>query len=100
MQGLRILEPCGTRLQEKGLYIGRTLVSEGGTSIVPVRILNTSDQTQNLGAQTVVAVAKAVTSVAELELAQVVSVGTTSEVHRNHPEEEYKETLPGPLKEL
>ena len=38
-QGLRILEPCGTRLQEKGLYIGRTLVSAGGTSLVPMRIL-------------------------------------------------------------
>ena len=99
-QGLRILEPCGTRLQEKGLYIGRTLVSAGGTSLVTVRILNTSDQTQTLGAQTVVAVAKAVTSVAELELPQVASESTTSEVHRNHPEEEYKETLPGPLKEL
>ena len=99
-QGLRILEPCGTRLQEKGLYIGRTLVSAGGTSLVPVRILNKSDQTQTLCAQTIVAVAKAVTSVAELEFPQVASESTTSEVHRNHPEEEYKEPLPGPLKEL
>ena len=65
-----------------------------------MRILNTSDQTQTLGAQTVVAVAKAVTSVAELELPQVDSESTTSEVHRNHPEEEYEETLPDPLKEL
>ena len=98
-QGLRISEPCGTRLQEKGLYIGRTF-SLGGTSLVPVRILNTSDQIQTLFSQTVVAVAKAVTSVAELELPQVDSESTTSEVHRNHPEEEYKDTLPGPLKEL
>lgn len=75
-QGLQILEPCG---------IGRTLVSAGGTSLVPVRILNTSDQTQTLGAQTVLAVAKVVTSVAELELPQVDSESTTSEVHRNHP---------------
>ena len=99
-QGLQILEPCGTRLQEKGLYIGRTLVSAGGTSLVPVRILNTSDQTQTLGAQTVVALAKAVTSVTELELPQVDSESTTSEVHRHHPDGEYEETLPGPLKEL
>lgn len=84
-QGLQILDPCGTRLQEKGLYIGRTLVSAGGTSLVPVRILNTSDQTQTLGAQIVLAVAKVVTSVAELELPQVDSESTTSEVHRNHP---------------
>ena len=62
MQGLRILEPSGTRLLEKGLYNGRTLVSAGGTSLVPVRIQNTSDQTQTLGAQTIAAVAKAVTS--------------------------------------
>ena len=99
-QGLRILEPCGTRPQEKGLSIGRTLDSAGGTSFVPLRILNTSNQTQTLGAETVVAGAKAVTSVAELELPQVDSESTTSEVHRNHPEEEYEETLPGPLKEL
>ena len=79
---------------------GRTLVLAGGTSLVSVQILNTSDQTQTLGAHTVVAVAKAVTSVAELELPQVDSESSTSEVHRNHPEEEYKETLPGPLKEL
>ena len=65
-----------------------------------MRILNTSDQTQTLGAQTVVAVATAVTSVTELELPQVDSESTTSEVHRNHPEEEYEETLAGPLKEL
>ena len=71
---------------------GRTLVLAGGTSLVPVRILNTSDQTQTLGAHNVVAVAKAVTSVAELELPQVDSESSTSEVHRNHPEEEYKET--------
>ena len=58
-----------------------------------MRILNTSDQTQALGAQTVVAVAKAVTSVAELELPHVDSESTTSEIHRYHPEEEYEETL-------
>ena len=65
-----------------------------------MRILNTSDQIQTLGAQTVVAVAKAVTSVTELELPQVDSESTTSEVHRNLPEGEYEETLPGPLREL
>ena len=41
-----------------------------------------------------VAVAKAVTSVAELELPHVDSESTTSEIHRYHPEEEYEETLP------
>lgn len=33
-QGLRILEPCGNRLQDKGLYIGRTLVSAGDNGLV------------------------------------------------------------------
>ena len=65
-KGLRILEPCGSRLQDKGLYVGRTLVSAGETGIVPVRILNTSDETQTIGAQSVVAVAKPVTGVTEL----------------------------------
>ena len=46
-QKLRILEPCGTRLQEKGLYIGRTLVSAEGAALVPVRILNTSDKVES-----------------------------------------------------
>ena len=65
-KGLRILEPCGSRLRDKGLYVGRTLVSAGETGIVPVRILNTSDETQTIGAQSVVAVAKPVTGVTEL----------------------------------
>ena len=38
---------------------------------MPVRILNTSDKMQTIGAQTVVAVAKPVTSVAQLELPEV-----------------------------
>ena len=56
-QGLRLLEPCWARLEEKGLYVGRTLVSPGETGPVPVSILNTTDKTQTIGAQTVVAVA-------------------------------------------
>ena len=35
---------------------------------MPVRILNTTDKTQTIAAQTVVAMAKPVTGVAELEL--------------------------------
>ena len=64
-KGLRILEPCGNRLRDEGLYVGRTLVSDGETGTVPVRILKTSDETQTIGAQSVVAVAKAVTCVTE-----------------------------------
>ena len=40
---LRIL----VRLQEKGLYISRTLVSAGGAALVPVRIPNTWDKVQS-----------------------------------------------------
>ena len=100
-QGLRILEPCGTRLQDNGLYIGRTLVSVGDTGLVPVRILNTSDKTQTIGAQTVVAVTKPVTSVAELELPGVDSQCAPSEVEQTPRSGEFKgQTLPDPLREL
>ena len=100
-QGLRILEPCGSRLQDKGLYIGRTLVSAGKTGLVPVRILNTSDKMQTIGAQTVVAVAKPVTSVAELELPGVDSQCSPSEVEQTERDVETKgDTLPEPLRQL
>ena len=100
-QGLRILEPCGNRFQDKGLYIGRTLVSASETGLVPVRILNTSDKTQTIGAQTVVAVAKPVTSVAELEFPEVDSQCTSSEVDQTQRGREHRgDTLPDPLKEL
>ena len=36
-QGLRILEPSSNRLQDKGLYVGRILISEHG--LVPLQIL-------------------------------------------------------------
>ena len=52
-KGSRILEPFSNRLRGKGLYVGRTLVSAGETGIVSVRILNISDETQTIGAQSV-----------------------------------------------
>ena len=100
-QGLRILEPCGSRLQDKGLYIGRTLVSAGKTDLVPVTILNTSDKMQTIGAQTVVAVANPVTNVAELELPGVDSQCSPSEVEQTERDVETKgDTLPEPLRQL
>lgn len=66
IKGCSNLESYGNRLQEKGLYIGRTLVSAGWAGLVPVQILNTSNKF-TIGAQIAVAVAKPVTSVAELE---------------------------------
>lgn len=59
------MEPYGARLEEKGLYVGITLLSVGETCPVPKRILNTTDKTQMIGAQTVAAVAKPVTGVSE-----------------------------------
>lgn len=100
-QGLRILEPCGNRLQDKGLYIGRTLVSAGDNGLVPVRILNTADKTQTIGAQTVVAVAKPVSNVAELEFPEINSQGSTSGIDQSQRRaEESGDLLPDPLREL
>ena len=98
---LRILEPCGTCLQDKGLYVGRTLVSAGESGLVPVRILNASDKTQIIGAQTVVAVAKPVTSVAELEFPEADSHYPKPEVDKSKQGgENHGEALPDPLREL
>jgi len=96
-KGLLILEPCDNRLQDKGLYVGRTLVSAGETGLVPVRILNTSDETQTIGAQSVVAVAKPVIGVTELEIPEVSSqsINSTQQVEGN-----CVDNLPEPLKEL
>ena len=95
--GLRILEPCGSRLRDKGLYVGRTLVFAGETGIVPVRILNTSDETQTIGAQSVVAVAKPVTGVTELEIPEASSQSINSS---QQVEENCVDNLPEPLKGL
>ena len=50
---------------------------------MPVRILNNTEETQTIGAQTVVAVAKPVTGVVELEFPEVGEQCTPSEVE--HP---------------
>ena len=96
-KGLRILEPCGSRLRDKALYVGRTSVSAGETGVVPVRILNTSDEMQTIGAQSVVAVAKPVTGVTELEIPEASSQSINSSPQ---VEENYVDNLPEPLKGL
>ena len=68
-QGLRIIKPCtNTRLKEKGLFVGRTLVSAGEDGFVPVRIVNTTGESQTICAQTVIGVAKPVVNVTEIEI--------------------------------
>ena len=69
--GMRLLEPCLTsHLQQKGLYVARTLVDvkEDRSRVVPLRVFNVSDEVFNLAAETVVALAKPVIEVTSLEL--------------------------------
>ena len=74
-------------------------MSTGGAGLAPVRIFNTSDKAQIMSAQTVVVVAKPVTSVAGLEIPDQTSDCSKSAAHRIHGgRDEIKETSPDPLK--
>lgn len=57
-------------------------MSTGGAGLVPVRIFNTSDKEQIMSAQTVVFVAKPVTSVAGLEIPDQTSDCCKSAAHK------------------
>lgn len=64
-----------------------------------MRIFNTSDKAQIMSAQTVVAVAKPVTSVAGLEIPDQIPDCFKSAAHKIHGgEDQIKETSPDPLK--
>ena len=64
--GMRLLEPCLTsHLQQKGLYLARTLVDVKEDRVVPLRVFNVSDEAYNVAAETV---AKPVIDVTPLEL--------------------------------
>ena len=100
--GLRILEPCNnSHLQEKGLFIARTLVNVGDASTVPARILNLSDEPQILQSNTVVALAKPVLSVREIDLPEDVN-GSNMEPQQTQGQglEMDDNELPEPLKGL
>ena len=57
--GMRLLEPCLTsHLQQKGLYVARTLVDVKEDRVVALRVFNVSDGVLNLAAETVVALVK------------------------------------------
>ena len=98
-QWLRIIEPCvNTRLQEKVLFVGRTLVCAGEAGPVPVRIMNTSGEIQSICAQTVIGVAKPVANVTEIEIP-----GTDRESTPKETQEEegmLGDLLPDPVREL
>ena len=67
--GMRLLEPCLTsQLQQKGLYVPRTLVDVKEDRVFPLRVFNVSDEVFDLAAETVVALAKPVIDVTSLEL--------------------------------
>ena len=51
--GMRLLEPClNSHLQQKGLYVVRTLVDVEEDRVVPLRVFNVSDEVCNLAAET------------------------------------------------
>ena len=100
-EGPRIIEPCNnTRLQRKGLFISRTLVTAGGfgTGSVPVRVVNSSDEHQSIGAQTVVGLAKPVVGVTNIEIPEWNSAPNCET--RKGEENSDGNLLPDPLKDL
>ena len=69
--GTRLLEPClNSHLQQKGLYVARTLVDVTEDRVVPLRVFNVSNEVFHLAAETVIALAKPVTDVTSLDLNQ------------------------------
>lgn len=100
--GLRVLEPCNSSsLHDKGLFVARSLVQVKGTSSVPARILNLSNEPQILHPNTVVAIAKPVHNVTAIELPEDVTVldPKSQQVQGQGISVDQKE-LPEPLREL
>ena len=57
--GMRLLESClNSHLQQKGVYVARTLVEVKEDRVVPLRVFNVSHEVYHLAAETVVAIAK------------------------------------------
>lgn len=64
---MRIIEPLNnSRLSSKGLFVARTLANN--ENIVPIRIVNLTEEPQTIGANTTVALAKPVKFVQDFEL--------------------------------
>ena len=102
--GIRLLEPCLTsHLQQKGLYVARTLVDVKEDRVVPLRVCNVSDEVFNLAAETVVALAKPVIEVTSLELyeeSQESVVGQARAINQQVSHETMERTLPESLQDL
>ena len=101
--GIWLLEPCLTsHLQQKGLYVARTLVDVKEDRVVPLRVFNVSE-VFNLAAETVVALAKPVIEVTSLELyeeSQESVVGQARAINQQVPHETMERTLPESLQDL
>ena len=102
--GMRLLEPClSSHLQQKGLYVARTLVDVREHRVIPLRVFNVSDEVYNLAAETVVALATPVVDVTLLELTEENREAFMSQarvVNQHESQETFEETLPGALQEL
>ena len=101
--GMRLLEPClNSHLQQKGLYVARTLVDVKEDRVVPLRVFNVSDNVYNLAAETVVALAKPVIDVTSLETYEENGsvVGQARVMNQHVTGETIERTLPEPLQEL
>ena len=101
--GMRLLEPClSSHLQQKGLYVARTLVDVKEDRVVPLRVFNVSDNVYNLAAETVVALAKPVIDVTSLETYEENGsvVGQARVMNQHVTGETIERTLPEPLQEL
>ena len=102
--GTRLLEPClNSNLQQKGLYVARTLVDVTEDRVVPLRVFNVSNEVFHLAAGTVIALAKPVTDVTSLELNQENhdhAMGQARVINEHVSQGAVDMTLPKALQEL
>ena len=102
--GTRLLEPClNSHLQQKGLYVARTLVNVKEDRVVPLRVFNVSHEVFHLAAETVIALAKTVTDVTSLELNEENydgAMGQARVINEHVSQGAVDKTLPKDLREL
>ena len=102
--GMRLLESCLTsHLQQKGLYVARTLADVQEDRVVPLRVFNVSEEVFNLAAETVVALATPVIEVTSLELYEESQEGVGDQarvINQQVSHETIGRTLPESLQEL
>ena len=99
-----MLEPClNSHLQQKGLYVARTLVDVTEDRVVPLRVFNVSNEVFHLAAETVIALAKPVTDVTSLELNEENhdgAMGQARVINEHVSQGAVDMTLPKDLREL